>query len=166
MTAREPLHLIAAMARDRVIGKDGTLPWRVPEDLRHFKQMTLGHAIIMGRRTFDEVGKPLPGRTNIVVTRTGPSAAHPPASEKLVWVRTFAEALEQARTIDLEPYVIGGAQIYKEALPLATHLHVTLIDRDIEGDTWFPEWNTDEWVESESRSGEEPDVRFVTLTRR
>lgn len=161
-----PLHLIAAMARKRVIGKDGTLPWRVPEDLRYFKQATMGHAIIMGRRTFDEVGKPLPGRTNIVVTRNGPSPAHPPASDKLLWVRTLEEALRAAYAVDAEPYVIGGAQIYKEAFPFVTHLHVTYIDRDIEGDTYFPAWDESEWQEVESRVGEESDVRFVTLTRR
>ena len=163
-----PLHLIAAMANNRVIGKDGTLPWRIPEDLKFFKEATMGHAIIMGRKTFDEVGKPLPGRTNIVVSRKDAPThlADAIAARKLIWLGTVQEAIDAARTIDPEPWVIGGAQIDADTLPFATHLHVTFIDRDIEGDTYFPPWDANTWVETESRTGAEPDVRFVTLRRR
>lgn len=156
---RLPLHLIFAMARNRVIGKDGQLPWRVPEDLRFFKRMTMGHAIVMGRKTFDEVGRPLPGRTNIVVS-SRPSPL--PETEGLHFVSTVEAALALARSIDPEPFVIGGSKIYAATLPLATHLHATFIDRDVEGDTFLPEWDASQWVETERRAGEEPDVQFVT----
>ena len=156
---RAPLHLIVAMAKNRVIGKDGQLPWRIPEDLKFFKTETLGHAIIMGRKTFDSVGRALPKRTNIVVSRT---AAPKPDT---IIVPTVEEAIRVAREVDPEPYVIGGSQIYADAIPFATHLHVTFIDREVEGDTFFPRWNEAEWTETQSRIGEEPDVRFVTLER-
>lgn len=156
---REPLHLIVAMAKNRVIGKDGDLPWRVPEDLKFFKTQTLGHAIIMGRRTYDSVGYPLPKRTNIVVSRT--SVPQP----GVITVASVEEAIRVAREVDPAPYVIGGSRIYADAMPYATHLHVTFIDRDVVGDTFLPEWDTSEWVETSSRIGEEPDVRFVTFER-
>lgn len=158
--ARAPLALIVAMTPARLIGLGGKLPWRIPEDLRHFKSSTMGHAIIMGRKTWDEVGRPLPGRRNIVVTR---SVASLPGAEL---ARSIDEAISLARSTDPEPYVIGGAEIYGLALPFVTRLYVTWVDRAAEGDTWFPEVDWAEWREVARRAGEEPGVAFVTYERK
>jgi dihydrofolate reductase len=156
---RRPLVLIVAMTPDRVIGVGGGLPWRIPEDLRHFKATTMGHAIVMGRKTFDEVGRPLPGRRNIVITR---QAITIPDVEV---ARSLDDAVALARTTDPEPYVVGGAEIYRLALPVATRLVVTWVDRKVEGDTHFPEVDWSEWREVERRTGEEPGVVFVWYER-
>jgi dihydrofolate reductase len=158
--ALAPLALIAAVARNGVIGKDGALPWHVSEDLKHFKKTTDGHAIIMGRNTHDSIGRPLPKRRNIVVTRQtgtlfpGCEAAH-----------SLDEALTLARATDTCPFIIGGASLYEEALPLATELHLTTIDEDVEGDTYFPE-DLSEFEEVESRKGQTPGVTFRVLRRK
>jgi dihydrofolate reductase len=155
------LTLIAAVARNGVIGKGGGLPWRIPEDLRHFKRTTRGHAVIMGRKTFDEVGKPLPDRRNIVVTRRADLRL-----EGCETAPSIEEAIALARATDPEPFVIGGAEIYRAALPYATHMILTEIDRDVEGDTYFPAFDRSAWAEIERRAGEGADVAYVTLARR
>ena len=131
--------LVAVIARNGVIGANGKLPWNLPEDLKHFKRLTLGHPVVMGRRTWESLGKPLPGRENIVVTRRAGYAA-PGAS--------VAASLEAAIALCAgEPlaFVIGGAEIYAAALPLADGLVLTEIDRDYEGDTCFPDWDRKMW---------------------
>jgi dihydrofolate reductase len=158
---RAPLVLVLAIADGGVIGKDGGLPWRIPEDLRHFKAMTMGHAIVMGRRTWDEVKKPLSGRRNIVVSRTIDSL---PGAEV---ARTLEGAIALARTTDDEPRIIGGAAIYAAALPLATRIYLTEVHRKVEGDTFFHLDRTG-WRETERRAAQEPEsegVEFVTLER-
>jgi dihydrofolate reductase len=135
----KPLVLVVAIGKNGAIGKDGKVPWRIPEDLKHFKAMTVGHAIIMGRKTWDEVGKPLKDRRNIVVSR--------------------------ARETDEEPRVIGGAEIYRLTLPYATKIYLTEVDRDVEADTYFT-FDRAPFREAESRRGEDPTVRYVTLVRR
>ena len=157
--ARAPLVLVLAVARRGVIGKDGKLPWRVPEDLRHFRAMTLGHAVIMGRKTYQETGRPLPERRNLVVTRDPRFEA--PGCEV---VASLDEALARARTSDPEPRVIGGAELYRLALPLATRVELTELDLDVEGDTVF-ELDRAGFVETARRPGETPGVTFVTLER-
>lgn len=158
--APAPLALIVAVARNGVIGKDGGLPWHVSEDLKHFKKTTHGHAVIMGRKTHDSIGRPLPKRRNIVVTRQtgtlfpGCEAAH-----------SLDEAIALARTTDDCPFIIGGASLYEEALPLATELHLTTIDEDVDGDAYFPE-DLSEFVEVESRKGETAGVVFRLLRRK
>jgi len=158
--APAPLALIVAVARNGVIGKDGGLPWHVSEDLKHFKKTTHGHAVIMGRKTHDSIGRPLPKRRNIVVTRQtgtlfpGCEAAH-----------SLDEAIALARTTDDCPFIIGGAGLYEEALPLATELHLTTIDEDVDGDAYFPE-DLSEFVEVESRKGETAGVVFRLLRRK
>jgi len=158
--ALAPLALIVAVARNGVIGKGGALPWHVSEDLKHFKKTTSGHVIIMGRKTHDSIGRALPKRRNIVVTRqpgalfAGCEAAH-----------SLAEAIALARTTDDCPFIIGGASLYEEALPLATELHLTTIDEEVDGDTYFPE-DLSEFVEVESRAGETPGVIFKVLRRK
>jgi dihydrofolate reductase len=155
----DPLALIFAVARNGVIGRGGQLPWRIPEDLAHFKRTTMGHAILMGRKTWEETRRPLPGRRNVIITRTPGFEA--PGCEV---VASLEEAIALARTTDPLPFVIGGAEIFRLALPLATVIHLTEIDRDVEGDTFFHLDRTG-FVETARRKGETPDVSFVTLER-
>ena len=155
----DPLALVLALGDGGVLGKDGKVPWHIPEDLKHFKAMTLGHAIIMGRRTWDEVGKPLPGRRNIVVSRT---VRELPGAEI---VATLEDAVEAARTTDPEPRVIGGAQIYAAALPLATTIYLTEVHREVAGDTFFHLDRTGFRETSRRRSEVSEGVEFVTLER-
>jgi len=153
------LTIIVAMNKARLIGKGGGLPWRGPEDMRFFKNTTMGHAVIMGRRTFLEVGKPLPGRRNIMLTSLDIS---PPGVEI---ARSLTEAISRARETDPEPFVIGGGELYRAAVPLATKMLVTIVDRDAEGDTFFPEIDWSEWKEVERRRGETEGVEFFTYVR-
>ena len=133
--------LIVALSTNRVIGRDGGLPWYLPADLRHFKRTTMGHHLIIGRRTWEEVGKPLPGRDMVVVTRSRNFAP-----EGVQDVRSVEQALEIAATDD-EPFIGGGAQIYRIALArdLVDRLYLTRIHTEIEGDTRFPEIDFDTW---------------------
>ena len=155
-----PLVLVLALARGGALGKGGQLPWRIPEDLKHFRAITRGHAIIMGRKTWDEVKKPLPDRRNIVVTRD--ASLRLPGAEV---VSSLDDALRLARETDAEPCVIGGAEIYRLALPRATRIELTEIDRDVDADTFFT-LDRAGFVEASRRQGETPDVSFVTLVRR
>ena len=128
------LSLIAAVARNCVIGRDGGLPWRLAADLKRFKAVTTGHAVVMGRRTWEEIRRPLPGRRNIVLSRDPAFAA--PGAEV---VATLGEAIERARASgEVEAFVIGGARVYEAALLLVDRLHLTRIEYDAEGDTLFP----------------------------
>ena len=123
------LIIIAAIAHNRVIGKNGTLPWYIPEDLSRFKQLTSGHTVIMGRRTYDSLDRPFPHRVNIVIT-----------SNVINGVKSYPslEFALQALTNEKEVYVIGGGRLFKDALPLADELRLTLVDREVDGDTFFP----------------------------
>ena len=138
------LHLIFARAANGVIGHNNTLPWHLPEDLAHFKRLTLGCPVIMGRKTWDSLParfRPLPGRRNIVVTRQADWRA-----EGAVCAHSLTEALQQARG-QADVWVIGGAELYAQALPLATSAHVTEIDQTFEGDAHAPEFDAS-WVET------------------
>ena len=146
--------LIVAMARNRVIGRDGTLPWHLPEDLKRFRQLTMGHPIIMGRKTWDSIGRPLPGRRNIVVSRNPGLALE--GAETAASVEDALKLTADADTV----FVIGGEQIYRAALPLADRIELTLIDADVEGDTSFPEIKPDEWMETSHESRREGDGPF------
>ena len=136
------LTIVAAVARNGVIGSDGGLPWRLPDDLRRFKELTLGHVLVMGRRTYESIGRPLPGRTTIVVTR---NPEWDPGSEEVRLAGSVEEAIEAAATIDPSVFVVGGAQVYAAALPRADRLELTWVDAEPEGDTRFPEVDWDEW---------------------
>jgi len=130
------ISLIAACSENRVIGKEGKIPWHIADDFRRFKERTLGHVIIMGRKTYESIGRPLPGRTNIVITRDS-------GREILgcLVVSSFAEAFEKAGELENEEvFVIGGGQIYTEALPLADRLYLTLVHAIMDGDAFFPEY--------------------------
>lgn len=155
MSAPE-LVLVAAVARNGVIGVGGGLPWSLPEDMKHFRAVTTGHAIIMGRKTHESIGKPLPNRRNIVVSRDA-SARFPGCETAL----DLAAAIALARTTDPAPCIIGGGMIYEAALPLATDLWLTEIDRDVEGDAFFPAFAREDFEVVEERAGETPGVRFV-----
>jgi len=133
--------LIAALARNRAIGRGNAMPWRLPEDLKRFKRLTMGHAVIMGRRTFESIGSPLPGRSNIVITRSRDWSPHGCAI-----VHSLDAALAAAESPG-ETFVIGGAQIYALAMPLAQRLYLTEIERDFEGDAFFPDYDRSAWRE-------------------
>ncbi len=145
--------LIVAVSENGVIGRDGGLPWHLPRDLRHFKATTMGHHLIIGRRTWDEVGKPLPGRTMVVVTR---SLRFEAAGATVV--HSLDDALEVARN-DEEPFIGGGAHIYRMALArgLVERLYLTRVHAEVEGDTFLPEIDFDDWqlVSSEHHEADE-----------
>ncbi|MDE0690772.1 MAG: dihydrofolate reductase [Gammaproteobacteria bacterium] len=136
------LSAIWAMTRNRVIGKDGDLPWRLPDDQRFFRRTTLGKPVIMGRKTFDEIGRPLPKRRNIVLSRRGLEA------EGVEVVTDLDAALDRAKSeAPEEAFIIGGAEIYALAWPRLDRLYMTLIDAELEGDTWFPDFELAQWRE-------------------
>jgi dihydrofolate reductase len=130
--------LVAAMARDRVIGRAGGMPWHLPADLKHFKAVTSGHPVVMGRRTYESIGRPLPNRLNIVVSRSAPSLP-----EDVLVASSLDEAIERADADRV--MVIGGGEIYRQALPRADRLELTLIDAVIPGDTRFPDFSGGGW---------------------
>lgn len=147
------------MTPDRVIGLDGDMPWHIPEDLKHFRRVTMGHAIIMGRVTHESIGRALPGRQNIVITRQEGATF-----EGCDVVNTLESAIDMARQAgDEEPRIVGGGAIYALALPLATKLFLTEIKMDVAGDTFFPSYDPDEWSEVDRREGE--GVVYRTLER-
>jgi len=164
------LALIVAMSRDRVIGRDNSLPWHLPEDLRHFKAVTMGKAMIMGRKTYDSIGRPLPGRTTLVVTRQ-PDWSAPGVTpcagidEALAAARALLPTLKQE-----EVMVVGGADIYRQCLPLAAKIYLTRVDVAVAGDVFFPELDAREWrvVAEEAGYSEQANLHysFVTLVRK
>jgi dihydrofolate reductase len=135
--------LVVAMARNRVIGRDNQLPWRLPADLAYFKRATMGHPIVMGRRTHESIGKPLPGRLNIVVSRN-PGYRAPGCTV----VGSLDEAWKAAGDAT-EVSVIGGTSLFAEALPMADRIHLTEVEAEVPGDTYFPEFDRGAWTERE-----------------
>jgi dihydrofolate reductase len=133
--------LIAALARNGVIGRDNRLPWRLPADLQHFKQLTLGKPVVMGRRTWDSIGGPLPGRTNIVITRAAGLQA-----QGCVVVHDIEAALQAAGDAE-EVMILGGANLYGQLLPCASRLYLTEVQADVAGDAVFPEFDRGQWRE-------------------
>jgi len=144
--------MIAAMGRNRVIGRDNKMPWHLPEDLKYFRATTWGKPIVMGRKTFDSLGRPLPGRSNIVVSRQ--VGLEIPGVQV---VSSIEQGLERARhqaeldAVD-EIMVIGGGKLYEQCLPLADRLYLTRVDLEPEGDAWFPEFSAAQWELSEERA--------------
>ena len=145
MFKEKTITLIAAMARNHAIGFDGELPWHLSAELKHFKESTMGKPIVMGRKTWETIGRALPGRQNIVVTRNRAYRA-----EGCTVVQSFDEAMEAA--VGEELMIIGGGQLYRQALPVADRMILTLVDCEPEADTWFPDWNKEEWQEISRRS--------------
>jgi dihydrofolate reductase len=150
--------LIVAIANNGVIGVDGDLPWKLSADLRRFKQLTMGHALIMGRKTYESIALRLPdgllpGRTSIVVTRQDTYSVTPGA----ILANSVAAAIELASG-DSEVFIIGGAEIYRAAMPLVDRMYVTAVDADVVGDTYFPAWERAQWQLTE-RSDHAADER-------
>ena len=162
--ARPALAIIAAVAANAVIGAGNRLPWRIPADLRRFRALTSGHSVIMGRKTWESIGRALPGRQNIVVSRKAKFA--PSGAE-------IASSLDEALALVRLPppaFCIGGGELYREALPRATTLHLTEVGRAFEGDVSFPDFDRREWreVDRESHADHAEDLpyAFVTYVRR
>ena len=132
--------LVAAIASNNVIGKENSLPWNIPEDLKRFKQMTSGHTILMGRKTFDSIGRPLPNRQNIVMTKDKNFE-----QEGVKVINDFDEALELIKESNEDIFVIGGSKIYELFEPVANSLAITRILKDFEGDAFFPDINWELW---------------------
>ncbi|MBV1777096.1 dihydrofolate reductase [Burkholderiaceae bacterium DAT-1] len=154
------LSLIAALASNRTVGIENRLPWHLPEDLKYFKATTSGHPIIMGRKTWDSIGRPLPNRHNIVITRNPEWRA-----EGADVVHTLDEAIAKAGSGEI--FVIGGATLYGEALAFADRLYLTEIDAEIEGDAWFPVWPKDQFRETsrQTHQNESFTYHFVVYER-
>jgi dihydrofolate reductase len=161
---RPQLSILVAVARNGTIGVKNTLPWRCPDDLKRFKALTMGHAIIMGRKTFDSIGRPLPGRTTVVVTRNRELKI-----EGCTVVHSLQEAIA-ACAGDSEVFIVGGAELYAQALPVVDTLHITEVHMDVAGDAHFPALDTTEWreVSREAHHQDAPqplDYAFVTYRR-
>lgn len=142
------ISLVSAIGRNRELGKDNKLLWDIPEDMKHFRELTSGHPVIMGRKTFESIGRPLPNRTNIVVSRD-PNYVAP----KCIAVDSLQKAIERAKQVEQdEIFVIGGGQIYEQAMPLADKLYLTIVDADFEADTFFPDYSEFKKVVSKRQS--------------
>lgn len=134
------ISLIAAMSKNRVIGRDNSLPWYLPNDLKHFKKLTTDKITVMGRKTFESIGKPLPGRINVVLTKDKNFKA-----DEVIVFDNIKPVLKLGKAIKDEIFIIGGSQIYHEFLPYADFVYLTLIDTYVEGDALFPELNKSHW---------------------
>ncbi|WP_099351586.1 dihydrofolate reductase [Fredinandcohnia onubensis] len=134
------ISLLVAMDKNQLIGKDNDLPWRLPADLAYFKRVTMGHPIIMGRKTYDSIGRPLPGRENIIVTRDTSYKA-----EGCKVIHSIEEIVKMNQQTDQELFVIGGAEIFKEILPYSDRLYITEINEGFDGDTYFPAFDKAKW---------------------
>lgn len=141
------ISLVAAAARNNVIGKGNTLPWDLPDDLRHFRELTAGHAVIMGRKTFESIGRPLPKRRNIVITR---QADYRPEGVETV---SSLDAAISTVPADEEAFVIGGGEIFRQSLPIADRVYLTRVEAEVEGDAFFPSLASEEWREVSRRDG-------------
>jgi len=139
------ISIIVAVSKNGVIGKDNQLIWRLPDDLKRFKKLTIGHPIIMGRKTFDSIGKPLPGRTSIVVTRNADFQM-----DGIIVVHSLDEALQESKKLDVhDAFIIGGGELYRQAQSIANKLYITEVETVMDGDTYFKIQEPDQWVESE-----------------
>ncbi len=151
------ISIIVAMGNNRVIGKNNKLPWDLPADMDHFKKLTLGKPVIMGQRTFESIGKALPGRTNIILSQDKNFKA-----EDCIVAYSIEEALEKGKSFP-EVMICGGVSVYKQFLPLADRMYLTLIKDDFEGDAFFPEFDWQDWQEVEREDRDK--YSFVTLER-
>ena len=153
------ISIIAAMAKDRVIGIKNTLPWKLPADMKWFRQHTLGKPVVMGRKTYESFGaRPLPDRLNIVVTRD----PNYDAGEATV-ATSINDAIQKAGDVD-EIMIIGGASFYEQTLPIADRMYLTEVDADIEGDAWFPDYPSDHWQKVDTQSHPADDKNVYAMT--
>lgn len=157
------LSSITAIAKNNVIGRDGTLIWHIPEELKHFKTTTMGKPMIMGRKSFEAFEKPLPGRDHIVISRTPQED-----QERVFWVSSIDEAIAKAKTLNNEEiFITGGGEIYKQTMGLIDRLYLTIINRDYEGDTVFPEINWDDWtITSQTLHDGDPSFTIYVLDKK
>ena len=155
------ISLIAAMGKNKVIGKDNALPWKLPEDMKRFRELTKEKPIIMGRKTFESIGRPLPNRINIVLTTDKNYKV-----KGCIVAHSIGEALKAAKNSE-EIMIIGGEQIFNEFLPIANRMYLTFIDENFEGDVYFPEYNENEWKESrrEEHVGKKFKYIFINFER-
>ncbi len=156
--------LIAAMAENHVIGRNNQLPWRIPADLKHFKVLTMGKPIIMGRKTYESIGRPLPGRDNIVLTGDVTYRA-----EGCEVVHSIAQALQVAGAVE-EAMIVGGSDLYRQTIGDADRLYLTLVKAEVEGDAWFPKIDSRQWreIKREAHRADDSnqyDYAFVVLER-
>jgi dihydrofolate reductase len=152
------INLIAAMTRKRVIGKNNALLWHIPDDLKNFKKITESHPVIMGRKTFESIGRPLPNRTNFVVSRSTISP------EGVIACSSVEDALEKAKRINSTVFVIGGAQIYAQTIALADKLFISYVKNNFEGDAFFPMFDENDFVIEEKKDFD--DFEFVVYKRK
>lgn len=153
--------IIAAMSRNRIIGVDGSIPWRIPADMSRFRDLTLGHTIVMGRKTFESIGRPLSGRKNIIISRD--PAYH---AEGALTASSLYDALKIAED-DGEVFICGGGEIYEQAIPSASRIYLTAVDFEVEGDTLFPPIQLNDFEEiARSRISEDPPADFIILERK
>ncbi len=163
------LSILVAMAKNRVIGRNNQLPWHLPADLKHFKFLTMGQIIVMGRRTYESIGRPLPGRENIIITRQS-------GYEVLgaTVVSSLQDALlicEKSSTINRESFIIGGEKLYRQTLGICQRMYITEIQSDFEGDVFFPEFDRSDWEEIQRdkhifENGARIEYHFVILDRK
>ncbi len=152
------IYLIAAYSRNMVIGKNGRIPWDLKDDKKRFKELTMGNVVVMGRRTYEEIGRPLPGRVNVVVSSSG-------EYEGCINVRSLDEALKKFSDRDI--YIAGGARLYREALDVVNTMYITEVCATIEGDTYFPKFDESLFIKTEEEyiNGEMP-YRYITYKRK
>ncbi|WP_024467286.1 dihydrofolate reductase [Treponema pedis] len=152
--------LIAARSKNNVIGKNGRLPWNIPEDLKRFKKLTDGNTVIMGRKTFEDIGAPLVNRFNIVLSRTKKIK-----TENCITAENFSEALKKAASSDV--FIIGGEAVFREALPIIDIMYITEIDAEYSGDTYFPQFELTEFERTEGHKIDTPvPYRYVTYIKK
>jgi dihydrofolate reductase len=157
------ISLIAAIGPNRELGKDNKLPWNIKKDLLHFKEITLGHPIIMGRKTYESIGRPLPGRINIVISHITPNPPISPNIPTPLWFHSLEEAIDYAKSQDQkEIFIIGGASVYEQAIIYADKLYLTLVEGKFDADVFFPEFSQFKKVVSIKEDSEE-NYRFKYL---
>lgn len=152
------INIIAAMSKNRVIGKDNKLPWHIHDDMKNFKKLTSGNVVIMGRKTFESIGKPLPNRVNIVISSSMPE------TEGIIVCHDIPSALEKARSYNKEIFIIGGATIYQQTIPWADRLYLSYVKGDYDGDAFFPQYDESLW-RVEKRE-DFPDFELVTYVKK
>lgn len=163
------LSILVAMARNRVIGQNNKLPWHLPADLKHFKFLTMSHTIVMGRKTYESIGRPLPGRTNIIITRQ--TSFEAPGAMVVNSIEDALQICEETSHQTSEHFIIGGEKIYQQTLQLCQRMYITEIQKDFEGDAFFPNFNLDDWHETVrekhfSNDEDRLEYHFVTLDRK
>lgn len=158
--ANPEINIIAAVSENGVIGKDGQIPWHISEDLRRFKELTTGHVVVMGRKTFESIGRALPNRVNIVVTRD-----HNFNAEGCIVCHSFEDAIRVAKESDDRIFIMGGGQVYEEGMQIADNLYLTIVEGEFEGDTFFPDYEDFRIVSEEEGQEGNLKYKFLNLER-